>query len=80
MQNLINKIPSKFYADLLFDAVSVNAISKSISDENIAVLPYTSGFVFRLWNGKQWYEIADQNLSSLNEKIEKLFTNVEFRD
>lgn len=80
MQNLINKVPSKFYADLLCDTVSVNAISKSISDENIAVLPNISGFVFRLWNGRQWYEIADPNLKSLNEKVEKLLTKVEFRD
>jgi TldD protein len=65
MRNLINRVPSKYYADVLFNATSSTLIAKSISDETIQTIPKIYGYVFRIFDGIQWWEIADDDPQAL---------------
>jgi TldD protein len=80
MKTLIARIPSKFYADVLYDATSSLTISKSISDENISVLPKVSGFVCRIFDGDRWWEIGDPDILQIETRLSRLLPKLEFSD
>ena len=78
MQEIINKVPPKFYADVLYDSLSSIYIQQSISGENLSVIPRNRGFVFRIFNGEQYFELSDFNLFNLEKRITKLLEKIEF--
>ncbi len=78
MQEIINKIPQKFYADILYDSLSSINIQQSISGENFSVIPRINGFALRIFDGSKYYEISDYDLFNLEERITKLLQKIEF--
>ncbi len=78
MQELINRIPSKFYADFLYDAISSTTINKSISNETITTIPQTYGYVFRIFDGINFFEYSDIDLVPLEERMSILIPKLTF--
>nr|QEE16236.1 protease TldD [Candidatus Prometheoarchaeum syntrophicum] len=78
MQEIINKVPPKYYADILYDKISSINIQQSISGENLSVIPRIDGFVFRIFDGSIFHEISDSNLFNLEERVLKLQSNIEY--
>ena len=72
MQSIINKVPPKFYADILYDKISSINIQQSISGESLSVIPRINGFVFRIFEGSMYKEISDYDLFNLEERVLKL--------
>ena len=72
MQSIINKVPPKFYADILYDKISSINIQQSISGESLSVIPRINGFVFRIFEGSMYREISDYDLFNLEERVLKL--------
>ncbi|MHA1728513.1 MAG: TldD/PmbA family protein [Promethearchaeota archaeon] len=77
MINLINKVPPRFYADLLFDNIYITTIRKTISNEAVSVLPSTLGYAFRVFDGLQCHELADLNFNRLETRVDKLLQKIE---
>ncbi|MFX0008663.1 MAG: hypothetical protein ACFFAV_18295, partial [Candidatus Hermodarchaeota archaeon] len=59
------------YFDILYDSQSVTQIEKKLSTETISINVKTSGIVARTFDGT-WKEVALDNLSEINNVIEKL--------
>jgi len=78
MQSIINKVPPKFYADILYDKISSINIQQSISGESLSVIPRINGFVFRIFDGIKYREISDYDLFNLEERVLKLLQNIEY--
>jgi TldD protein len=78
MQSIINKVPPKFYADILYDKISSINIQQSISGESLSVIPRINGFVFRIFDGSMYKEISDYDLFNLEERALKLVQNLEY--
>ncbi len=78
MQEIINKVPSKFYADILYDKLSSINIQQSISGESLSVIPRINGFVFRIFEGSMYKEISDYDLFNLEERVLKLIQNLDY--
>ena len=70
MQQIIGKVPSKYYCDMLYDSTSITAIRKSVSGETITI-PKSRGYVFRVFNGMKFIELADSDLDALEARIMK---------
>jgi len=71
MREIIKKVPPKFYADILYDAISSTEIQKSISDEHISIVPKTAGYVFRLFNGNVYWECSDIDIKKISDRVSK---------
>ncbi len=78
MHSIINKVPSKFYADILYDKISSINIQQSISGETLSVIPRINGFVFRIFEGSMYIEISDYDLFNLEERVLKLVQNLDY--
>ncbi len=78
MQDLINRIPNKYYADLLYDSMSLLTIKRSNSGSNTISRPKMRGFVFRIFNGKKYFEIAHPEIFHLKKQVERLLSKIEF--
>ncbi|MHA1610469.1 MAG: TldD/PmbA family protein [Promethearchaeota archaeon] len=78
MQSLINNIPDKYYADLLYDSMSLLTIKRSNSGTNTNIKPKMRGFVFRIFNGKKYFEIAHPEIYHLKKQVERLLSRIEF--
>ena len=76
MQAIIDKVPPKFYADILYDSLSSINIQQTISGEKLSVIPRINGFVFRIFDGTKYYEISDYDLFNLEERILKLLPKI----
>ncbi|MHA1563316.1 MAG: hypothetical protein ACTSPA_14465, partial [Promethearchaeota archaeon] len=78
MQEIISKVPPKFYADILYDSLSSINIQQSISGESLSVIPRINGFVFRIFDGSMYKEISDYDLFNLEERVLKLLQNIDY--
>ena len=78
MQEIISKVPPKFYADILYDSLSSINIQQSVSGETLSVIPRINGFVFRIFDGSKYKEISDYDLLNLEERVLKLVQNIEY--
>ncbi|MHA1511928.1 MAG: metallopeptidase TldD-related protein, partial [Promethearchaeota archaeon] len=78
MQEIISKVPPKFYADILYDSLSSINIQQSISGESLSVIPRINGFVFRIFDGSMYKEISDYDLFNLEERVLKLVQNLDY--
>ena len=76
MQDIINHVPAGYYADILFDAYENTSIRKGISGETVAS-PYRRGLAFRIFNGKEFLEIADSDLYGGKRRVLELLQNME---
>jgi len=75
MKEIINMVPQKYYADILYDSLAKTSIKKSQSGDIISI-PHSRGYVFRIFNGKRFTEVADSNIISLKRHVKKLLSNV----
>ncbi len=82
MQELINNIPTNYYADVLFHSMSSIIINKTRSGENVNANLKTRGIVFRIFNGERFYEISTPStgMHKMHEKVAKLLQNLEKKD
>ncbi|MHA1672984.1 MAG: hypothetical protein ACTSYI_05100, partial [Promethearchaeota archaeon] len=78
IKSLINRIPSKYYADILYDSMSLLTIKHSNSGANTIARPKMRGFVFRIFNGKKFFEIAHPDIFHLKEQVELLLSKIEY--
>ena len=74
MKEIISLVPKGFYADLLYDSVAITALKRDKSGTIIST-PHLRGYVFRLFNGRRYTELADPNISSLKRHVKKLLSN-----
>ena len=80
MQNMIGKVPSKYFADLLFDSSSKLTIRKSFGDESVFQNLKNRGLVFRIFDGRKFHEISTSlsEISLLKEKIQRLISRIDY--
>ena len=80
MQDLINLVPSKFYADILYDSTSSLSIKKNLGGEIVSGNLKTRGFVFRVFDGRYFHEIATaaSEVPLLAEKVRKLLAQLQY--
>src|SRR6056297_1842743 len=75
MKGIIKLVPDQYYADILYDSLAKTGIKKSHSGDIISV-PHTRGFVFRIFNGRKFTELADPNILTLKRHVEKLVGSI----
>lgn len=78
MQEIIHSVPDKYYSDILYDSMSVLTIKRSNSGANTNVKPKMRGFVFRIFNGKKYYEIAHPDIHRLKEQVTRLLSKIDY--
>ncbi|MHA1745271.1 MAG: TldD/PmbA family protein [Promethearchaeota archaeon] len=81
MQDLISLVPpSKFYADILYDSISSLSIKKNLGGEVVSGNLKTRGFVFRVFDGQYFHEIAAaaSEIPLLADKVQALLDRIEY--
>ena len=80
MQDLVSLVPSKFYADILYDSTSSLSIKKNLGGEIISGNLKTRGFVFRVFDGQYFHEVATtaSEIPLLSEKIKNVLERIEY--
>ncbi len=80
LQEILGKIPTKFYADLLFDSTSKFNLHKSASGEKIIANLKNRGIVFRIFDGRIFHEISTSlsEVDLLEQKITKMVASLEY--
>ncbi|MHA1777678.1 MAG: hypothetical protein DRO88_04865 [Promethearchaeia archaeon] len=72
MEDIIHSIPPHYYADILYDSMAILTIKRSKSGHTSNVKPKNRGFVFRIFNGKKYYEISHPDLLRLKIQVQQL--------
>lgn len=72
MEDIIHSVPPHYYADILYDSMAVFTIKRSKSGTTFNVKPKMRGFVFRIFNGKKYFEISHPDIIRLKLQVEEL--------
>ena len=80
MQNIIGRIPTKYYADILFDSSSKLSIQKSFGDEKLFANLKNRGLVFRIFDGRKFHEVSTSlsELELLEKKIDQIVLRLNY--
>ncbi|MCF2141102.1 MAG: TldD/PmbA family protein [Candidatus Lokiarchaeota archaeon] len=78
MEDIIHSVPSHFYADILFDSMAVLTIKQSKSGTSSNVKPKMRGFVFRIFNGKKYFEISHPDIFRLKSQVKQILPKLDY--
>ena len=77
MQEILNLVNPRHFSDILYDSRSISHIKKTISGD-VITYPHERGFVFRVFNGIKFYELADSNIHTLLSSVKQLLQKISF--